>query len=794
MRGLLTARAGVTRRISRLIQALGVVALSFAAAGPADGQPGDPSGAGQIGGVDIRVETFGLGNVVRPGSWTGIRMALTDHGPGVRDVLVRLVMVDADGDIASMQQRVALAPGAARGLWTYARMPFSIGGDTALEVVVEPIPDGVENPVAGAEDPIGVARIGPSGVLRPEDAVIGVLGRRSLGLEEYAVEYQPGQGSSGTLHNITRTVAGLRPVDLPDSWLGLDQFDALIWADGDPATLLPSQVRAIEDWVRNGGRLIVMLGAGSPDWTDARADPLLGIMPETLVQRLDGADLSPLRDLVTLEPERRMPDDETLHVFKPLDGAEDTIALLNDARGRTVAVRRTVGCGETTLLGIDLGAPTLAGILDAEAFWHRVLGRRGDLFTMSEMDEIRRSSAGGNFFHPDPVWLDQVITVAINKIGRAGVGVLLGLIVFGLYLLLAGPVSFAALGRLGRRQHSWVVFVAISAVFTGIAWGGATALRPAREDITHLTLLEHVYRQPTQRAKTWFSALLPTYGAQTVSIPTDSSMNQSEFAALSNWDDPESFARGDFPDSRVYSVEARKPESLRVPTRSTVKRFEAEWVGGPRWSMIRPETGDPIRIDADGRLHGTLTHGLPAPLSRVTVMLVRGQTPLTSRRLGGPLLADAWAHRLTEPWAPGQPLDLGELGAPSRAEQYLQTLAAKERTNLAGVGGSASPEDRLEMALWQDVIEPPSWREANTGQDFDRPLRVRSAHGWGGGRWFTQPCLLIVGLVDEAPCPVPIEIDGSAPPVSGRTALRWVYPLGSNPPRFESEPATEETN
>lgn len=761
--------------------------------------PGLAAGQSMTGGVDIQVESFGVGNVARPGSWVGIRLALTDQGASVRDVLVRLERPDADGDIESIQQTVALAPGASRGLWMYARLPFSAKNQgVQFTTIVEPIADGEQAPVAGSAKPIGSKRIGANGLYSPADSIIGVIGRRSLRLEEYAMEYQPGQGISGTLHNLTRTISGLRPIDIPDAWMGLDQFEALVWSDGDPSSLLPSQTRAIEDWVRGGGRLIVVLNAGSAAWTNARANPLFSITPETLVQRLDGVDLESVRALLTInenirtpsEGERKgvarpMPGNETLHLFKVASDAQDTEALFNDSRGRTVAVRRTVGCGEVTMIGIDLGSTGLAGMLDAEAIWHRVLGRRGDLFSLAEMDELRKSDEGANFFHPEGVPLDDVIAGKINKIGRVGVGVLLGLIVFGLYLVLAGPVSFAALGKMGKREHSWVVFLAIAGIFTGIAWGGATVLRPAKEDITHLTLLEHVYKQPTQRAKVWFSALLPTYGSQTVSIPNEGA---DEFAALSNWDDPDSFSQGDFPDTRIYAVDSRRPDSLRVPTRSTVKRFEAEWVGGPRWSMIRPLENDPVHIDADGRLHGKLKHELPGPVDRVTILLVRGQTPMTSRRLGGPLLANAVAHRLTDPWEPGQAIDLSSLGAPSLAEQYFQTLASKEKGgNFGGVGSSASPAERMEMLLWHDWLEPPSWRESNTNQTFERTLRTRAAHGWGGGRWMTQPCLIIVGHIEDAPSPVPIEIDGRTPPMSGTTLLRWVHPLPSNPPKMETK-------
>ncbi|MBL8990493.1 MAG: hypothetical protein JNJ48_02810, partial [Phycisphaerae bacterium] len=80
----------------------------------------------------------------------------------------------------------------------------------------------------------------------------------------------------------------------------------------------------------------------------------------------------------------------------------------------------------------------------------------------------------------------------------------------------------------------------------------------------------------------------------------------------------------------------------------------------------------------------------------------------------------------------------------------------------------------------------------NTGQlSADSPLlaRRRLTHGSDLGRWFTQPCVIIQGWMGEregdGPCPVPITVGGEPVAMSGRTLVRWVYPLAESPPRVE---------
>ena len=118
--------------------------------------------------------------------------------------------------------------------------------------------------------------------------------------------------------------------------------------------------------------------------------------------------------------------------------------------------------------------------------------------------------------HPqfDPVAL-QIGPVAIRWYGLM---YLVGFVLFVVYWLVAGPVGFAILKQKKQTAHSWVVYFLSAVVFTAIAWAGATSLRPKKIEVSHITLFDHVYGQPTQRARVFASVLLPGYGDATVRV------------------------------------------------------------------------------------------------------------------------------------------------------------------------------------------------------------------------------------------------------------------------------------
>jgi len=790
--------------LSRLWRAMGGVAAALAVGVCIRAPLAQAQNTGVVNSVDVEVEEFGTGNVARPGEWTGVRLRLRDHGDRVRNVVVQFDVPDPDGDIATHQRIVTLNTGvrSGQGVWMYPRTPFSLTRSLRFDVTIREASDSdAQNRLATGRR-LGAARISPVNVINGTDSLIGVVGPRRMGLEQYAVAPSNAKNIPPTMNEFVRLAPGLTPATMPDAWMGLWQFETIVWGAADPAELRSGSRDAIANWVRRGGHLVVVLPAIGSTWTDPRVNPLYDLMPLVSVQRIDGASLERFRPLLTKSRQLPLPGRTIVHAFTPAPGASpsDATPILAGPNGAVVVVRRTVGVGAVTLVGIDIASTALLGRIDADVFWHRVLGKRGDIFTLTELQE--RKTASGQRINISPAFgaerLDDAIGALVNKTGRAGVGVLLGLIVFSAYVLLAGPVGFALLSRAKMRRHAWLAFVATTAVFTIIAWGGARAIRPVRAEITELTLIDHVYGQELQRVRSWMSVLVPTYGDATFAIVDDDRIATAGANALTPWDDPEETFARTFPDTRPYAVDTRNPSTLRSPSRATVKRFQLDWAGPPVLPMLQPFDG-PITLDGRRGLEGILSHNLPAPLERVRVILVRRQTPLGRTRQGGPLLAvtRAWDPFPGGVWAPGALLDLSSLDAPANegdrrnrlqtAEDYFRAVGTgSARPGAAALDLRSAPR-RLEALAWAPLLEPPDWK--STALSRAPLLQRRAGQRMDIARWFTQPCLIVVGQLEDQAAVVPLSVDGRVPPSSGRAIIRWVYPLAGNPPEYQPRSA-----
>jgi len=757
-----------------------IALLALMGAPAASGQ--DQAPLAPLGGdVLIEAESFGVGGLVRPGDTAGIRLRLTDRGDRVRDAVVRLRLRDPDGDSLLIQRPITLNPGRRRSLWMYAPLPPDFDRSSIMSVTVHEASESGDGVSVGRQIAAGAVAAGR--VAPIVDALIAVVGRRGGGLEQYSVRDDAGVPSP-TMNEPITVLTGLEPEGLPDRWMGLAAFDALVWLDGDPTTLRADQADAVTEWVHRGGRLTIALPTVGQLWTTS-ANPLLGAMPAMLVDRREGVDLGAYRRLLTARSAIPLPTSAVIHTFRrsPNADLDDAIPVLAGPDGQAIAMRRLIGLGSVTVLGVNPASAGLTGRIDAQVFWHRLLGHRFDVRSRTELLGTSRRS----FPRPSVVRVDGGIAALINKTGSAGVGVLLGLIVFAMYFLAAGPAGFAILSRLGLRRHAWLAFVGIAALFTIIAWGGATIIKPRTTDATHLSFIDSVFGEDDARVRAWFSVLLPTYGSQTVSIAADDAAAPPDERSdlLWPWREPDSGERAPFPDRRDYTADARRPDTLRVPTRSTVKEFEARWTGPSPWRLPRP-VGGVITLDENNVLTGSIVHELPAALERVVIVLNRGQTPLSRERAeGGALLANAWAWSPfgSNPWPAGEPLDLGALDYRDSdpGPTFFRSLSRSLRgfASRLDVGMLARGDRAFDAVTWFGALTPPDYERTVTAT----AIRRVSTHGLDLAPRLTQPCLIVVGTLRDSPLPLPLTVDGERPPSTGRTIVRWVYPLPPHPPR-----------
>ncbi len=778
--------------------------------------------------VQVRVTRVGPANAAREGDWSGIRVELTDRGLAPqRDLVLRVRSVDPDGDEVHYDRIVTSNANLPQSFWLYAVLPASSRRDF-LDVLAY---EAVENSSGG--DRIGFrtgrllgrAEAPLQRVLPGHRGMIGVVGPFRFGLDDYGptgnfTSFLP-QG-----HEMTAIVAGMDIMDIPDRWQGLASLSVLVWGttreQTNPGNLSPDKAQAVREWVERGGHLIVVLPSIGQEWFSAAGNPLASLMPRIEPPTTqEGVDLRRYRALLTYDKEAVLPSSALVRTFRASADAlaHEAMPILVGPDNECVVIRRLIGCGAVTVIGIDLGSAGLRnlGLPRAEIFWHRVLGRRGELNTSDQIAASGTLAPGVRMETRSFVHLDIDVPEQIAKTGTAAFGVGLGVLVFVAYWLVAGPIGYMLLSKRGMKQHAWLAFAGSIVLFTGVAWAGASLARPQRAVVRHVTIAMAVHGQEVQRARSWMALLVPYYGDGVVSLAQGEGTRDSNL--MSPFEAPgSSVGLARFPDNRPYRVEARAPSQLMFPARSTVKEIAVEWAGRTDWRLPEPigEPGDleepRLRLvgedefDASGvrlnyEIAGVIAHGLPSALEDVVILVNRGQVSLIDGgRPGRQLTGNVFAYELAGPWAPNSRLLMpdvtrrGESDAVQRRQLafvYLQQLLEGERIAATGTTRPDSRRfsERLKSLALFSQLEPPRFEGTGAGVG-DRLARRSLTHGFDLGMWFTQPSVIVIGQIQESgrsgTSLVPVMLDGQRVPSEGRTLLMWVYPLEANPPRIRA--------
>ncbi len=799
------------------------------------------------GDIQLQVRAFGLGNNARPGEWIGVWVQVTDSSDKVRNVIVRIIDPDLDGDDALMQRVIVTNPGAPQLVWLYMRLPFGESTGTyfnltASEAIASGTSGGGEG---GGEDDtqqyvpgrlLGTLRYTvPSSAAVPMGmGTLPVVGPHASGLEQYMWVPDSAGGLPKyalTGHEFTKVSNGLNLASLPDRWHGYSGITALAWtsaaSEDNPLNLRKAQADAIREYVKRGGHFIVVLPSVGQNWIAQPNNALADIMPAAKVTRTEGVSLEKYRSLITSDPDVVYPPESVVHSFAPegIAWPGDTYPIMVGPDGEAVVLRRIVGAGMVTVVGFDLASIKLqqrTRAFMAERFWNRVLGKRMRIPTPAEVAAGRKNQSGGGGgagtkdaesydWNPQLNEIDRSVVAAVNNEGTAAIGLLLAFVVFAGYWLIAGPVGYFLLKQRNWKQHAWVAFMAATAAFTAVSWGGASVLKGRRISGHHLTILDGVYGQPTQRARAWIGLILPKYGEQEVALAGSTGTGSEWHNLIAAWENPSVTGNtgwSTFPDARPYVVDCRQPDDIRFPARATTKQLQMDWAGAlpEGWVMPHPiadpsvPVGKEIRVVevADPKaprawiIEGQVVHTLPGAMRNVWVVFVH--------RPGNPKLPpsavpfEAYAASVAE-WKPGDPMALDALfgkpiGMRDRATDMLDALVPGTATS--GFPPDYRPEWMARAVSFMDMAKP---AERHTGQTWaSRSVLVRNAtHGLDLSRWFTQPCIIIIGEVGsnnpseaQVECPLPIRVDNLGPNdarkrLTGRTIVRWIYPLEAAP-------------
>jgi len=805
---------------------------------------------GQGDAVQVEVEQFGTGNIFRPGDMTAVRLKLTASIAEPMSVWVQWEVPNVDGDIAEYGRIVALTPGQPRLVWLYAPVSPQARQGTTWTVRMFEDNDGAR----GAE--IGGSRIAAGNGADPGEAMIGVVGSTAhLGLRGYAATGIQSRRAPN-LHEYTHIVTSINPTDTPDRWEGWLPFEAVAWADADPSLLTTDQAEAIREYVRRGGHLVIVLpqvgnpwGLGVPGRTEFG-----DLLPTQAPRKDEGTPLSEVLPVISKAEGARADFDLVIQVFGDLAGRFDALdrgyqPIMALPDGRVVVVQRTFGHGHITISGIDVASRRLysvplsngsSGLPQTDVFWGRILGRRADTPTPTELTAIQQANRlARGAGRENTLGRGQLIMQQISMSQEATIGLLASLLLFAGYWLIAGPGAFYALKMYRAVRYSWVAFAGAAALFTAIAWGTVGLIRQNEVAVKHVTVLDHIYRPDDaadaidpqyQRAVSWFSVRLPGYADAAITIePTETETGYMR-DLLHSWTPP-----GDpvqqFPDTDRYRVDVgQNPamwdeyvspgnrDSYERPSRSTSTVLHANWQGGldPDWGgLFRIDPSDPIRVeyDATGRaetIAGTLISELPVAIEDTTFIWVKNnrttprryqpsggqEQPWVPPNQSGAMFNNGEMVRRGQAWAPGQTFDLkASFDQRGRTRSQMRLDANIRRTYIepyAGDGmfgqapgtGALSSRDitnYMEMLSIYHQLDPPAYLLNAPGGNADESVVLVRELGreLDLSVWLNRPCLIVMGYLRDSELPIPLRVNGAKPvsEAGSVTMVRWIYPL-----------------
>lgn len=783
---------------------------------------------------DIVIRQFGVGSMYRPGEVTGMQLEITNNLPETMPVWVQWDIPNADGDIEEAGRSLTLTSGRATTVWLYAPLsppPRAVNNDTIWTVRV------FEERDQRKRGELAATRVSPalagSTPVPIESSMIGVVGANTMGLEDYDSKSISGIPRPEAAHEPTRVVRGITPAMLPDRWDGLKGFEAIAWSDAKPSELRIDQAAALREYVQHGGHLIIDLPQIGDPWSlgVSGRNELEDLLPARSLNKVPRRDESvPLLDMLPiLSKSRQLLDSQkikmAIRVFKDLNGSFDAIdnyyePLIALPDGRVVVVRRTYGHGFITVIGIDLSRQLSSfGIPHADVFWNRILGRRIDTPTQAEIvamnnDKRLTRSTATEVRAGSGVAIEQTIALS----GEASRALLLALFLFGAYWLLAGPLGFAILRKQKISHHAWVAFVVAIALFTAIAWGSVSLLRTDKIGVKHVTFLDYIAQPEGDRGEadpqlarcvSWLSVYLNKYGPVQLGLePSQGVRNE-----LLSWAAPRRESQP-FPNIDRYTVDVgRDPTIFGIPARSTTTQLYANWMGplDRDWGgMISASANNPVDVTiingSEMDLTGTLQHSFPSSLTNVLVIWVKNvritprtfQTTDENKELPWSMMADsgkmlnvgsAW---IVNSWDPDTPFDLkeklfsgGSGAAPLQItldRRFIEDYKRDSRTSgYSGLSANPSADEArkyFEMLSVFSQLKPPEYLTAKdkndepivaVSRDLGRELDLSA--------WFTRPCLIVIGRLENSATPLPLRIEGEEHETSGLTIVRWIYPL-----------------
>jgi hypothetical protein len=796
------------------------------------------------------VESIGFNRNYRPECWTPMLVNLqsTISEPAEYDVVVE--QEDLDSDTGVYRRQVTLNAGRQEKFWVYFRPRTTRGSLPANQAELQRVLRVSLTKPGGGGTPIPIPvqtsanNIDDRRSSRSSKLVLVVKGAEGTmpGQTEY-------DGALGLIEDVEFVLLGVG--DLPESELGYDAVDAVLWLDAESKDLEAAGSRklaALEHYVHGGGHLVVCQPVER-----GRIEALAPLLPVE-VRRGDNWVLE-IRDRTKPEPLRQLamgsgrtrPEEDRWKLqtgqfqlacapAKPEAVVErwidwDNVAANSLTRpvknGSPFLARLPYGLGAVTWLAQDVTASALRGpwsvgwahVWDAVFGWRnetRTLATLGSYKNGNELQQREGDAVADQWESRGRVDLGRAMLDGTDHTGKAGGYVLLAVFFFIAYWLVAGPGSYAVLAGKGRKHLSWTIFAASALAATLLTVGVVKLVLRGDPEVKHFTVVRQLAGEDAL-ALSRIGLYIPRDGMQEVSLPGVSGKSVSTLHSLGIH--PSHLAPGErkFIDTGRYDIPVRddatgtQAVAVAFPYRSTLKKIEARRVGPiqngitggptaivPSEPVKDPKTGSMI---PRGYIRGKLTNNTGADLFNVFIAF-RWE------------MQQEWMLYLPK-WDKGQTLDVeaafNNAAAFATGQSFrMSDLPIRSRRGEIGKGWSDLFQSYMEgfnsaVAMDEQSVKEPSGIRLNlvVMSLFDRIAPQMNRQGQHShvnlmrreGRELDLSAALMAGRVvvlaeaREVPLPFPMEVEGD--PVAGEGSVFYQFVLPADRTKIDAEEAAK---
>jgi len=507
---------------------------------------------------------------------------------------------------------------------------------------------------------IKVTREADKETLQPHDVLFLSIGARLPGLRR-SLSQDPAQANAPDNQLVDKGSYRFAFMDavsqMPDRWFGYDAVDVAVLTTGSETFVKKlmeedsaPRRKALAEWVRRGGRLVVSVGHNQQ-----LASDLLKMMPlpefdkgQLLNCAVEGtvacSDLTNLSRWVSREAQPAALHNIEVARLLPGEGATVLVSApeIKDKDGNDpkkdwpLVVEASCGLGRVWLTAFDLDGPPLTTWPGQKAFWTKFQSDLGPRLAAPRQGQFMPGPFGG-----DPSTERTELAVELQRslenfesIQPISFGwVALFILIF---IVIVGPLDYIVLTRVFKRPElTWVTFPAVVLVISVIAYCTAYALKGDDLRVKKYDLVEYDLggTQPQAYGTAWFTLFQPAHPK----LHTPSACSRPHPAGSARRPATARRIRPRWPCWRTRTIPTAPPRracsasptptprtppassAVPIPVWST-RSFQASWRAplNPDKPPVVAKLTRPRDKEAKG-LVGEITNQLPVPLLNITL-------------------------------------------------------------------------------------------------------------------------------------------------------------------------------